>query len=477
MFSIEGLALLDDKSFMDSFKEWRGWTCVNNEEFCNQVGRLFLPALSCEAYKSLVARGTDICPTTRRRFGPAVSLGTSAAAIKSADYALAKALTKGRAIIAPVHLWGVIAYLAEQGRLPAFAMETYAELIIAQHKVRLETTMVPICFGLLPGEIGFKVPAFAAFWSVLAAPMLLVNGGYNPMINLVWRHAPHFKFMAAMLRIAGIPLPDGAEKNFTINMVFLAVMHMCKREGFSNIVDGMFYEGITGETSNITRLGKKLSEYLKTPPHISISKRLTDITLVEAAHRFFPSEMQKLCGVMSQLEAAKILRFFVKKVHPDLKMPDVDLPVGFNTTVSEARLAFTKLSTVSEHLNICPATCRPSCMVFHDDAWIEWEDYLKRVSSQARVRESLDFSIYESLGKFVDRFGCYPSWNDFAHWLYYSHVMNVKKAVALPECCSQYIDEVLEDFAVVMTTISPDEFTSRRAAAMRREDRKRIERE
>jgi hypothetical protein len=476
MVGVEGISKLDEKSFMDFFREFRGMGAVKNSEFCEQVCKLFMPALSCEAYQSLCKHNIKTHPTTRQEFGPAISLGTSLEAIKSADYAISVAMTKGRAVVNPFYLWCIISYLAEQGQLPAFAMESYAELIIAQQKVRLKTTVVPICLGLLPGEIGFKVPAVVAFWSILAAPSLLVKDMNNPMINLVWRYAPHLDYMLTMLRIAGISPPEGADKNFTINVVFLSIMRKCKEPNFRFLINGMFYNALHGETSNISKYGMTVQEYLKTPNNISISEPLTDITLVDSAQHIFPDEMQKLNTVMSLLEAAKILRFFVMKVRPDLKMSNVVIAPGFSTNVPDARLAFTTLPTEPEHLKICPATCRPFCTVMHEGVLMDWRDYIVSIKPSSS-KEIINFSIYESFGKYVERFDCYPTWIDFAHWLYYSQVMHGSNHVALPKRCSEYIVEVLVDFSDIMATISPKEFIIRRAASMRRNDRRRIEQE
>jgi len=474
MMSVKGISKLDEKSFMDSFREFRGMGSVGNPDFCKEVCDLFMPPLSCVAYQSLRDHGINTHPTTRQEFGPALSLGNSPAAIKYADYALTVAMTKGRTIINPFYLWCIIAYLAQHKQLPSFAMESYGELILAQQMVRLDTTMVPICLGIIPGEIAFKVPAIAAIWSILASPSLLVEGKHNPMINVVWRYAPYLNYLLTMLQIAGIAPPEGANRNFTINTVFISITRKCKEPNFKFLMDGMIYEAISGHPSFVPKYEMTVQEHLKTPDDITISKPLTDITLIESAQRIFPKEMQKLSNVMSPIEAAKIIRFFVKKVRPDIKMTEIAIIPGFSTSVPDAQVAFTTLPSDPDHLKICKSTCRPFCMVMYKGTMIDWRDYLK-FEAPTIINDFIGFSIHESFGMFVDRFGCYPTWIDLAHWLYYSRVMNGSKHPALPKSCAKCIEVVLEDFSEIMTTVSPKEFTQRRAASMRRVDRKRIE--
>jgi hypothetical protein len=472
MLSSDGIDALKNKQTMDLFKEFKGMASIRDLEFCKQISNMILPPMSCETYKILSENRDKICPLTRREFGPACPLGITSSAIKAANYSIATAMTKGKLVIAPAYLFSIISYLAYNDLLPEFAQSAYKTGIIKQQYYRLFNTKVPICLNRMPGEIGFKVNLIAAFWAILAAPSLLIKEGNNPMSNVVWRYAKFFPYMKTMLEIAKTPIPEGAEKNFTINSVFLNILKKCKEPGFKNKIDSLFYQVISGETSIISN-EKSLSEYLKTPTNIIISKYNTDIDLIESAICVFPSEMRKLSKVMPELESSQTIRYLCGIVRPDLKLSDVILQPGFKTDVEMPSLAFTNLSTEPDHIEINKKTCRPCCWRKKENMF--WDEYLKKVVQPQSLRESLSFSIYEEFGKFVDRFEYYPTKIDFTHWLYYSHVMNKNKKPALPRCCTQYINEVFNDFADIIATIIPSEFIIRRAASMRREDRKRIE--
>lgn len=117
-------------------------------------------------------------------------------------------------------------------------------------------------------------------------------------------------------------------------------------------------------------------------------------------------------------------------------------------------------------LTICSTTCRPLYMYGEET----WRDQATRKFGP--VEKQISVNAY--FGRYVQTFNTYPSHTDLLVYLYKRCVASGKHTT-LPACILQIIDEVLADYAPIVASLTPAEFTARWNASVRVEVRKRLE--
>jgi hypothetical protein len=156
-------------------------------------------------------------------------------------------------------------------------------------------------------------------------------------------------------------------------------------------------------------------------------------------------------------------------VSPQKSASDIEMPLGMSfeePVMGVVEWQYGLGPQVPINLTVSQATCRPLYMYGEET----WRDQASK--KYGPVEKQISVNAY--YGKYVETYGAYPSRTDLLVFLYKRCVASGKHST-LPAHVRQFIDEVCEDYAPIVATVTPTEFVARWRASVRIEDRKRIE--
>ena len=125
---------------------------------------------------------------------------------------------------------------------------------------------------------------------------------------------------------------------------------------------------------------------------------------------------------------------------------------------------------------LCPATARPFSRVGLARSPAS-ETQTWREAAETFYGFAVDdamLSGHESYGNFVVDLGFYPSEAEFALYLRQKWILSGKKKT-LPHLLRQFVSEIMESVAPVVSALEPFEFAARFEASRPREPRRRME--
>jgi hypothetical protein len=422
------------------------------------IARLDMP-VSLSAFEGAMKTvgGWETSPTTRAPILPgAICFGAAADHVKATQWTLAQLFTGGK-LAGNADFWFATLWLIlkkDDAHEWLRVLEPHAR---AQMSWRLTNSNTFIGLSGLPEFPTTRVPLDCAIWYVLASPLFAAEFG-SASRDVLRGHLPHLTQLLELAALAKLEVPEELQRHYCRLKTMLRYLAWIKAD---RTALPMWTRMLIQAHVAVNPLNTSAKDAPKYVP-IDGPPSAGQILDARSALARFASRADPLLTVAELVGIAGL-------VSPQKSASDIEMPLGMSfeepvTGVVEWQYGLGP--QVPINLTVSPATCRPLYMYGEET----WRDQASR--KYGPVEKQISVNAY--YGKYVETYGAYPSRTDLLVFLYKRCVASGKHST-LPAHVRQFIDEVCEDYAPIVASVTPTEFVARWRASVRVEDRKRIE--
>ena len=480
----EGMCFIDalDEDFRKLLATNPLWLWTR-EDYVETFAALLDDLLSCQALRRARDVGAPIAvsPTTRRPLAAAFPVSASSPDhVRARRWALAKVVSGGKRWGNP-ELWFVNLVLVVQRKRVNERLQQALPLLRSSLRSQLASVKTYASLSGLPELPVTRVPTSVAFWLVAAGPAYDFAKMSLPLLplreELLWvvEDLMGYRLPAgAAIELQRLQLVqtmrewrlgkrprdaapsefDGADR---LDNVLLALSQQCLR--------------IASDDAQLARArlpGKlQLVEFVAVDGEADDEQRRAALGLLPRAFQ----DHSRICGWQDLLRLAT---FADPSKKPSECVPSAPL-ASCRAEPAEAIVdwAYGLKRYERSAVPMCHGTARPFSRVerpcLPEQVWQE--------AAEAFYGFGVDktmLSGHESYGNFVASLGLYPSEAEFALYLRQKWILSGKKKT-LPHLLGQFMSEILESVAPVVSALEPSEFAARFEASRSLEARRRME--
>jgi hypothetical protein len=452
------------------------WT---REDYVDRFASMFDDLLSCEALRHAQDVGAPIVtsPTTRRPLVAAFPVSSeSEDHVKVRRWALSKVISGGKRWGNP-EIWFVNLVLVVFRKRVCEKLQQALPVLLSTLKAQLVSVKTFASLSGLPELPVTKVPTSAAFWLVAAGAVC----NYPPISLQLLPVIPEVLWVVQNVMEYRLPLNAEVELSRLQIVQDMREWKLGKKpfgvpsskfdgpERLDNVLLAFSQKCFCITTENTAqRLPHrfKLVEFIPVDGSADDNQRRHAITLLPNS---FKEHIQKH-GWKDLVHLAKFVD--VSKKASECVPPTMS-PLGLEKVLVEWKYGLNEYER--SVVPICHLTGRPFSFVIGqgDDVKIQsWKDAAQTFYGFSDDNSMI--SVHESFGNFVTEMRFYPSEEEMALYLWHKWVVSGKKKT-LPHLLHQFISEVLESVAPMISEIDPLVFVDRFNASRPCEERRRLE--
>ena len=417
-------------------------------------------ATDCESLSSIADRTSAVSPATQRALvrGGGIFLGNHASHVRATDWTIAQVVGGGtKRPVGNLDLWFAVfrAVILETPTLRH--LETTFAAVDAQMKRRLTSSICPMSAMGHSDLVHAPVSLSNALWVVAHWPLISARSELlaAPQLDLARLHAPHMSHIHALLGLASLPVFEEARLNTGRACAMLAMLKWCKRD----VVD-MRATILALTTKAVRACGR----------WIPLEGTFEDIEPPQVVLRDHPSLLRILSNDLRGRVA--VLLDIAWDLEPSMMHEDVALnflTVGQADLMQRAWeekarrdvLCFPEQGREEHqrprfHAEISPLTCRPLTFV----RGTFWEDVAENIFSERPW-----LCTAREYGRFVCKHNRYPTSDEFLVHLFHTFSKpgkrweNWRRMVLMPRRTAFAVQETMQQFAAISTSMSPEQFS------------------
>lgn len=478
----EGTSFID--TLDDDFKKllatnplwlWTREECV--ERFASMCDEL----LSCQALRRAHEVGAPIVisPTTRKPLAAAFPVSAvSKEHVRARRWALAKAVSGGKRWGNP-ELWFVNLVLVVVRKRVSERLQQLLPVLLSSLKAQLVSVKTYASLSGLPELPMTRVATSTAFWLVAA------GAAYDyPKMSLQLLPLKE-EVLWVVTDLMGYRLPADAVVELE-RLQIVQTMRDWKMGRTPRGVPPSEFDG-SGRLDNVlSALSQKCLRITSGEAVLAKQRLPAQVQVVEFVAIDGSAEEEQRSSVLALLprsfqdhaqkhgwEELVHLATFADASKKSSDCTPTRLSLGRKEVFAVVDWAYGLKEYERSVVPICHATGRPySVVARHAEAEETWKD-----AAEAFYGFSVDdkmISAHESFGNFVSERNFYPSEAEFALYLRQKWVGSGKKKT-LPRLLRQFLSEIMESVAPVVSQIKPSEFAARFEASRPCETRRRME--
>jgi len=419
--------------------------------------------ISLKALKDAEESGHPLAtsPFSRAPLLGAICLSAHPSHVAATNWTLARAIAEGKRVGSADMWFAVLWHLLNQPEAPAY-LHALRPAFAAHMKWRCARSMTSLALTGQPELPTTRVPLLTAVWYVLASPALALP----PKREAFRAHATHLEPLFAMLDLFGLPLPDGV-RSYAARLQALSQMLWARKGGAAarGLPEAVW--ALTQCALPITH--EEISAPVASREEMPTARRLW-VPIDGAATADQVEEVKKdLPSSAAALPADQIAEVW-KLADPSKSMGDIVLPFTSAGSAPAAEVNWPcGLTPFPTHrVPLCAATCRP--FLHCQDSAKPWEECATALYGEMGKSHSCN----ELFGRFVEKYGAYPTEAEFLLFLYNREV-RFGRHRTLPAFELQFIGEVFAETATLRATLTPAEFVARWTASRPRVARAAME--
>jgi hypothetical protein len=403
-----------------------------------------------------VGRPIKVSPMTRRNVLGALTLGCHPSHVAATNWTLFELLSGGKKLGNPDLWFAVIWLLIEDGKIP-FLSEILP--FVREHmRYRLRHSTAYCSLTALPDFVSYDVSLGTACWCALSSPAF---HGVPTFLDTFRLHMQHTRPLFELCKLVGYAIPPAIDLYNRRLRVLITLRHMAttKFEQMKALVRALTQAVIVviNVSPDLAKREHKLVTHIPIDGPAS-SEQITNVMQL----------LPKWCGDIALEDVIGIAGLITRA---DVSLADIPLGIDWVApALPKVAANWSHYQGVHNYpVTICPKTARPFSMVVVGGKRIPW-----RHAYAQHFGDGLVFSCYNSFGRFVHKYGRFPSEDDLLLFIWAKYAMNGFASTLPPEARAM-VSQTIHDFSQITASLSSRECARRFFASIRLQDRKILE--
>jgi hypothetical protein len=350
----------------------------------------------------------------------------------------------------------VIWLLIEDGKIP-FLTEILP--FIREHmRYRLFHSTAYCSLTGLPDFVSYDVPLATACWCALSSPAFR---GIPITLDTLRLHMQHTRPLFELCKLAGYVIPPSVDLYNRRLRVLITLRHFAttKFEQMKALV-----KALTQAVIVVVNVSPDLAKREhKVVTHIPIDGPASSEQIAHVMQL-----LPKWCGDIALEDVIGIAGLIT---HADVSLADIPLGIDWVApAIPEVAVNWSHYQGVQiNEVLICPRTARPFSTVIVGGRRISWQH-----ARAQHIGDGLIFSCANFFGRFVNKYGRFPSEDDLLLFIWARYARN-GFALTLPPEARAMVSRTIHDFADISANLSPRECARRFFRSVRLPDRRSLE--